>query len=228
MLGLLLCGGVLLALLLPAVQQAREAARRTQCANNLKQIGLALHNYHDTYGTFPPAVTYSADGQPLHSWRVLILPFLGEQMLYSRYNLNEPWDGPNNSQLQSQMPPVYACPSNPTGTISGLTNYAGVAGPGTVFSDGKAASLREIKDGTANTLIVGESGTSGIPWMEPRDIDVSQFPTLGMPLGFGSSHFGGAQFLFCDGSVRFLSISINGQTFHDLCTKDGGETIQGY
>ena len=74
--GLFFCGGILIALLLPAVQAAREAARRTQCSNNLKQIGLAMHNYHDVNQQFPPAYIADADGQPMHSWRVLILPYL--------------------------------------------------------------------------------------------------------------------------------------------------------
>src|SRR5690242_17032670 len=92
---LLCCTGVPFALILPAVQQAREAARRSQCKNNLKQIGLALHNYHETYGGLPPAFVADDQGRPMHSWRVLILPFLGEQALYNEYNLSEPWDGPN-------------------------------------------------------------------------------------------------------------------------------------
>ncbi|MFN0054259.1 MAG: DUF1559 domain-containing protein, partial [Planctomycetales bacterium] len=81
---LLVCGGILAALLLPAVQQAREAARRTQCKNNLHQIGLALHNYHDAFNSFPPAYIPDASGRPMHSWRVLILPFLDQAPLYQR------------------------------------------------------------------------------------------------------------------------------------------------
>ena len=81
---------VLIALLLPAVQSAREASPRTNCKNNLKQIGLALHNYHDAYGSFPPAWTTDADGRPLLSWRVLLLPFLDEAPLYEEFDLTEP------------------------------------------------------------------------------------------------------------------------------------------
>ena len=92
--GVLMCGGILVALLLPAVQASREAARRAQCANNLKQIGLAFHNYHDAHKTFPPAYIPDKDGKPMHSWRVLILPYLEQQALYKRYNFDEPWDSP--------------------------------------------------------------------------------------------------------------------------------------
>src|SRR6476661_8060061 len=103
---------VLVALLLPAVQQAREAARRSQCKNNLKQIGLALHNYHDVNGCFPPAYIADENGKPMHSWRVLILPYLDQAALHTEYNFSEPWDGPNNSRLLARRPAVYACPSH--------------------------------------------------------------------------------------------------------------------
>src|SRR4051794_3818491 len=98
---------VLIALLVPAVQAAREAARRSQCVNNLKQIGLAMHNYNSAYDVFPPAVITDPDGKPLLSWRVLLLPFLDEQALYEQFKLDEPWDSPNNKPLLSRMPKVF-------------------------------------------------------------------------------------------------------------------------
>ncbi len=99
------------ALLLPAVQAAREAARRAQCVNNLKQIGLALHNYHDTTNGFPAAAITSKDGKPLLSWRVAILPYIEQQELYNQFHLNEPWDSPHNKTLIARMPVAYNCPS---------------------------------------------------------------------------------------------------------------------
>lgn len=78
---------------------AREAARRAQCSNNLKQIAFSLHSYHDRYGCFPPAYIADEEGKPMHSWRVLILPFIEEQALYDRYAFTEPWDGPSNRRL---------------------------------------------------------------------------------------------------------------------------------
>src|SRR5262249_42952585 len=79
-------------------------ARRSQCKNNLKQIGLAMFNYHDAYGCFPPAYIADADGRPMHSWRVLLLPFLDEAARYRKYRFDEPWDGPNNSELATSVP----------------------------------------------------------------------------------------------------------------------------
>jgi prepilin-type processing-associated H-X9-DG protein len=224
---LVLCGGIGAALLLPAVQQAREAARRSQCLNNLKQIGLALHNYHDVYGSFPPAYIADESGKPMHSWRVLILPFLDQQPLYNQYDFSEPWDGPGNSRLLAQMPPVFACPSHPhTGTYT--TNYAGVSGETTVFHGAEPTTMASITDGTSNTIIVGEAVGANIPWMKPEDIDVTLHPSLGDRGGFSSDHPGGVNVLFCDGSARLLSRSIDANTLKALFTRNGGESVANF
>jgi prepilin-type processing-associated H-X9-DG protein len=222
---MLLCIGVLTALLLPAIQAARQAAERTQCMNNLKQIGLALHNYHDQYSCFPPAYIADGTGKPRHSWRVLILPQLGEQGLYNEYSFSEPWDGPNNSRLLTRMPAVYSCPSH-AGAASGTTTaYAGVFGERCAFIGTQPVRITSITDGTANTLLVGEATGAGILWMKPDDIDVTKHPTLGDHDGFSSDHRGGVNFLACDGSVRFLELSTNPEMLKALFTRNGDEVI---
>jgi hypothetical protein len=219
----LCCTPVGVALLLPAVQQAREAARRAQCMNNLKQIGLALHNYHDAYGTFPPAYIPDETGKPMHSWRVLILPFLEQVQLHKEYNFSEPWDGPNNSRLLARMPQVYACPSDP---IPGTnTAYVGVFGERCLFRGSQPVSIREITDGTSNTIMVGEAAQSSIPWMQPADVDIAVHPSIGDPDGFSSYHVGGTAFLFADGSVHYIAQTVNLQTLKALFTRDGNEPI---
>jgi len=95
------------ALLLPSVTRGREAARRTQCKNNLKQIMLALHNYHDEYHAFPPAFTTDCDGNRLHSWRTLILPYLDQQQLYTTIDLSKPWNDPANAEAFKTTVHVY-------------------------------------------------------------------------------------------------------------------------
>ena len=95
------------------LEAAREAARRSQCANNLKQIALAMHNYHDVFKSFPPAVITDKNGRPMHSWRVAILPFIEQAALYKNYKFDEPWDGPNNRNLDNIAIPVFRCPSDP-------------------------------------------------------------------------------------------------------------------
>ncbi|MFM8726754.1 MAG: DUF1559 domain-containing protein, partial [Planctomycetaceae bacterium] len=99
---------VLAGLMLPAVQSTREAARRMQSVNNLKQIGIALHGYHDATGDFPPAVVRDKDGKPLYSWRVLILPYLEQGNIFSKWKRDEPWDSPNNKPLSDLVLKVYS------------------------------------------------------------------------------------------------------------------------
>jgi prepilin-type processing-associated H-X9-DG protein len=228
--GFFACGGVLIALLLPAVQAAREAARRAQCSNNLKQIALALHNYHDVYKTMPPAYIPDENGQPKHSWRVLILPFLEQQSMYQLYDFDEPWNGPNNSQLASMMPDVYRCPSAPPGAMSPA--YLAISGAGSIFNNGDGSSLSEVTDGTSNTLMVAE--VEGVPfnWMDPRDLDLS---TMNMAINsaqngtaISSHHPGGAQAAFADGSVRFLAETLDPNTLRLLLQKDDGQNVGGF
>ena len=232
------CGGVavvlvipiLIALLLPAVQAAREAARRSQCNNTLKQIGLAMINYHDVYGSYPPAYLADSNGRPMHSWRVLILPYMEQQSLYARYNFDEPWDGPNNSQLAALVPPMYRCPSDSAGTPgSTTTDYAVITGPGMMFDGETASTIASVTDGTSNTILVVEATNAGINWMEPRDLDASQmaFQINGSPTEISSHHPGGALAVFADGATRFLSQSITAQMLRALITKAGNEPITG-
>jgi prepilin-type processing-associated H-X9-DG protein len=227
--GLLFCGGILVALLLPAVQAAREAARRAQCNNNLRQIGLGLITYHDIWNTYPPAYLADANGKPMHSWRVLILPYVEQKPLYDRYNFDEPWDGPNNSQLAALMPPVFGCPSD-AATVPGgtTTSYAAITGPGTMFDGETSSSIRTVTDGTSNTIMVAET-TAGMNWMEPRDLDVNQMTLQinGSPAEISSHHPGGAQAVFADGHTSFLQQSVTAQVLRALITKAGNEPIQG-
>lgn len=225
---MLMCGGVLAALLLPAIQAAREAARRSQCTNNLKQIAIAMQNYHDVYGVYPPAYLADANGKPMHTWRVLILPYLGSGSVYQRYRFDEPWDGPNNSRLAAEMPPAYRCPSDPA--TANTTDYVVITGPGTMFDADKSISQRSITDGTSNTLLVVESAQAGINWMEPRDLDAGKMTfTINGPGGeISSNHPGGANAAMVDGSVRFISGSVSSQTLRGLSTPAGHEPVGGF
>lgn len=214
----------LIALLLPAVQQAREAARRTQCKNNLKQIGLALHNYHDVYKSFPPAYVTDENGTPMHSWRVLILPFIDQQNLYDEYDFSKPWDSLANFSVLNNMPEIFNCPSHPDADSS-TTHYAAVFGPGCIFEGAEPIRFAHITDGTSNTILVGEVQDAAIPWTAPRDVDVAVHSTIGDPEGFSSYHFGGAQFLMSDGAVRFISESIDQRTLNNLFTRNDGNPV---
>jgi hypothetical protein len=145
--------------------------RASQCRFNLKQIAVALYNYHEAYGTFPPAHVADENGRPTHSWRVLILPFIEQQALYDQYDFREPWNGPNNRQLATVRVPLYGCPEEDP--LSTSTSYVAVLGPETVWPGSQSTKVSDVVDGTANTLMVVEVANSGIHWMEPRDLELS-------------------------------------------------------
>ncbi len=212
--------GVLVALLLPAIQAAREAARRNQAMNNLKQMMIALHNYHDTKGTLPAHANYSEDGKPLLSWRVHILPFLEENQLYSEFRLDEPWDSEHNRALIARMPQVYQCPNLPL--EPGKTNYLAVVGEGCAFDgtkDGKG--FRDFTDGTSKTIALVEADADqAVEWTKPDDWEYNaETPNAGL----GNLRPGGWNAGFADGSVRFISNSIDLNMLRALFTRASGE-----
>lgn len=225
---LVFCAGLLTALMLPAVQAAREAARRTQCVNNLKQIQLAVLNYESANGHLPPAYVADENGTPMHSWRVLILPYLDENGLYEQYNMDEPWDSPGNLAVTKQiMPMVYLCPSDPNFEGGGTdTSYVAVAGASAVFTP-EGRMMGSVTDGTSNTLSVVEMSNSGIHWAEPRDWDLASalFVVNGGPGEISSQHPGCANVSHLDGSVRNLKDGMDPEGLEAMTTVDGGEPV---
>ena len=228
-LGLFACGGV--ALLLPAVQAAREAARRSQCNNNLKQIALALLNYESTYKCFPPAVITDKDGRPMRSWRVAILPFLEQRPLYDQYDFNQPWDSPRNRTLTNVRIPVYQCPSSPNPS-STETNYVMISGKGTIGGlPNEKVTMADVTDGTSNTILVVEVVGTGIPWMEPKDLTIDELSGRlndGSGKCISSNHPGGATVALADGSVRFLSNALPPQVLRWLILRNDGQAVGGF
>ena len=225
LLGAVPCLGIMTALLLPAIQAAREAARRANCLNNLKQINLALLNYESAHKCFPPAYIPDEDGNPMHSWRVLILPYMEEQALYEMYNFDVPWDHPDNQYLADMMPQVYKCPSEASGNLSD-TSYAMVVGPGCISDGPSATKMSQIRDGMSNTIIVVEVAGRGINWLEPTDWDTGSFSINdGSGAGIESDHSGVANVGFGDGSVRSLHSGIDPQALEAMTTISGGEAV---
>jgi hypothetical protein len=213
--------GVLVGLLLPAVQAAREAARRTQAANNLKQIGLAFHNYHAAYKKWPSNIV-DDDGEPLLSWRVQILPFLEQQALYEQFHLDEPWDSEHNLKLSEMVLPVYTDPS--AITLPGYTVFQACIGEGLAFDPQDDSAIRDMTDGTSNTIMVVETDSSvAVPWSAPDDVELDLDDRL-LPK-MGHSHQGGFQVLLGDGAVRFITHTIDQDLFRALLTRSGGEAV---
>ncbi|HUY35723.1 MAG TPA: DUF1559 domain-containing protein [Pirellulales bacterium] len=202
-----------IAALVPAVMAAREAAQRQQAMNNLKQIGLAFHNYADTYNRFPAAAVIGPDGKTPHSWRVAILPFIEGKPLYDQYKFDEPWDSEHNKKLIGQMPSTFRDPNDdPTSTFS---SYFMLTGETTIGGSKDGAKFAEITDGTSNTILAVEAKRD-IPWTKPEDIAYD--PAMPLPK-FGARYPGGFLTLLADGSVRFLSDTIDEMTLRALITK---------
>lgn len=208
----------LVSTILPAVLQAREAARRSLSKNNIKQIMLALHNYHNIHDHFPPAVVMGPDGKTPHSWRVELLPLLDQQALYDKYRMNEPWDSEHNLQIAKTVVPVF---QNPNSEKPANASYFAVVGEGTAFGNKEGVSFKDITDGTSNTIaIVGAK--RDIPWTKPEDItyDGKKMPE------FGGFHEGGYQVGMCDGAVHFVSERIDKETLKYLLLISDGKPVK--
>ena len=215
---------VAVALLLPAVSSARGAARRAQSSNNLKQVALALHNYHDTHRDFPAAYTTDENGKPLLSWRVQILPYVEQAALYERFHLDEPWDSEHNKKLIPLMPQTFKAPGSKT--EPGKTNYLAVRGENTIFSGKDPIGIRDISDGTSVTIMTVEvNDGSAVVWTAPDDFQ----PDAANPFkGLVGLRRGGFQAGFGDGSVHFISQSIDPDILRALFTRNGGEVVRDF
>ncbi|MCL2119015.1 MAG: DUF1559 domain-containing protein [Planctomycetaceae bacterium] len=213
--------------LLPAIMAARGAATRMQCTNNIKQIGLALHYHHDSQRTFPPVMTADANGKPLHSWRVLLLPYLEQTALYEQIRLNEPWDSEYNKQFHNRVPSVYQCP-DAKGDMTGMTSYSVVVGKECLFDEPNAKkTFAQIIDGTSNMIAIVERKTP-VCWMDPTQEITFEKACEGINVsagGLGSPHRGGMNVGLFDGSVHFLSDGIPASVLRALLTCAGGESI---
>jgi hypothetical protein len=211
----------MLGLMLPAVQKVREAANRMSCQNNLHQLALGMHNYQQTYGSFPAATVYSKEGKPLYSWRVTLLPFLVNDSLYKQFKLDEPWDSPNNIKLLPQMPKVFLDPSIPSKDNS-ETVYQVFVGKGTAFESHDGEKLATFTDGTSNTLLLVEAA-SAVPWTKPEALPFA--PDKPLPK-LGGHHTGGFNAAFADATVRFLPADIDDKTMRALITRNGAEIVK--
>lgn len=171
----------LLALLFPIGDSVHEAGRRNACRNNLKKIATALADYRWAHGSFPPAYVADSEGNPMLSWRVLILPYIDRDDLYKKYNLQEPWEGPTNKSLSAAIIHLFMCPSDPNSFAScpNRTNYLAVVGPNSAWSGGKPRKPSDSAAEAANTILLVEVANSGIAWAEPRDLSIDAIKSAG-------------------------------------------------
>jgi hypothetical protein len=204
------------------------AGRRTVSQNQLKQIGLALHSFHDVHKRLPAPAICDPQGKPLLSWRVAILPFIEQQPLFEQFKLDEPWNSAHNRELLEKMPKIYAAPGVTTKEPY-TTFYQAFVGPGAgfervsgtgVFNAG-GVTLAAIRDGTANTIAIAEAAEP-VPWTKPADLAYDPkgpLPRLGgvTPPGFNA--------VFMDGQVRYFDRPLDEKTLRAWITRAGGEEI---
>ncbi len=205
-----------------ATGKVKDAAARSLSFNNLTQIAIAMHAYHDVTGSLPPAAVVDKAGRPLLSWRVLVLPYVEQEALYRQFKLDEAWDGPNNKKLLDKMPRVYALPPQfATKAKANETHYQAFVGKGAAFDLLKGPRLTEFQDGTSNTLMVATAATP-VPWTKPDDIAFDPAADMTAKLGYFPDVAHAAR---GDGSVTALPKSIGRKTLAALITRSGGEVV---
>ena len=217
--------GTSVALLLPAVQASREAARRMQCSNQIKQIVLAFHIYADktTQAYLPPLYTVDAKGKPLHSWRVLILPYIEQTALFQQIRLDEPWDSEHNKQFHDKMPNIYKCPSNSGKGCTCAVIVGEAFVPAKEAGSKNGRSLAFPKKGLSNQIAIVEV-KEPFCWMDPTaDVTLDDLAKGINAKGgrVGSFHANGCLFGFCDGRIQAMSESLSGEVLRALGAVDG-------
>lgn len=185
---------------------------------------MAVANYHDTNGHYPPPFVRGPDGRPWHSWRVLVLPFIEQHELHKQYRFDEPWDGPNNRQLADRMPRIFRFHSSKSDGNT-TTNYLAVVGEETVWHPTKRVTTGEMTDGLSTTILIVENRGAGIHWMEPRDLTFADLdPTVNSPAGVSSPYNDPAVALL-DGSLRKVRTVLPPDVLRALLTVRGGEKL---
>ena len=214
-------------LLLPAVQRSREAAARITSINNMKQIGIACHIHHDNYFMFPSEtpdpVNPVVRGKSRLSWRVQILPYLGEETLYKDFHQDESWDSPHNLKLLPRMPKIYLDPrfQGPADQAKGLTYYRGFVGPGSILGASPPTTLTAITNmnGASNTMMIVEAGEP-VPWTEPEDPSFNENSPFG-----GPNRAKTFAVLFADGHVQTIPANFDRQMIRRMINWQNTEPI---
>lgn len=223
------------------VKKTRETVRLTVCKQNIFFLAFQFRNYHEVEGRLPPACVSDANGKPLYSWRVLLMPYCDREEFFEQYNLEAPWDDEANLKLAQDegFANFFGCPTHPEFRDpqdtdfdrhgSRFTNYVAVVGAGTAFPEtGEAVSYEDITDGHENTVLLVEIANSDIHWSEPKDLrwDEMSFrvndPTKP---SISSHHQSGPGVVFADGRAMRLSDSMPPDIIKALLTINGGENI---
>ncbi len=203
------------------VDEEEMAALQDESREHLKQLCIAMQNHHDVFKSFPAAYRSKKDGKPLLSWRVSILPFIEEQVLYKQFHLDEPWDSKHNLVLAQQMPDAYRSPASKL--KDARTVYLTVRGERTAFPGKDAVRIRQVIDGTSKTIgLVEVDDAQAVIWTKPDDWPVDpNFPRVGFRGPYPDAVLVGA----LDGSVRFVPLDVEEATLKALLTINGRERV---
>jgi hypothetical protein len=215
-------------LFLPVCQQVHAAGTRALRLNRMQQIGMAMLNYNDAKGHLPPAAIRAADGRPLLSWRVAILPFLGEDALYERFHLDEPWDSAHNLTLLASMPDIYKY-ALISQAPRDSTYFQVLVGPGTAFERDGLRFPQDFPDGMSNTITVVETAEA-VPWTKPADLAYDpNGPIPAMGAVIPGSNYSRHATIFCvtlaEGSSRSLDRKISEATLRALISRNGNDAV---
>lgn len=191
------------AVIYPVMDPARGAILRSDCARNIRELTIAIHEYESANGCFPPPWTTDQSGRRLHSWRVLILPYIGQKKLYDQIDLTRLWDDPVNQPFHDQMPAIFCCASlkyhSKWRTTGNTTNYVVVVGEHTAWPEKGTVKSHQIPDSTSRTVAIIESESHRIPWMSPRDPKLADFLST---FSFEGRHGQNINVSTIDGSTR--------------------------
>lgn len=211
-----------------SMQTLQANRMRGLCIQNIETIADAMRAYAKDYGTFPPPARLAPDGTPLHSWRVLLLPYLNQRELYDKFRLDEPWSSQNNQALVFDMPDVYRSPGaiQVTGAES---HYSMIVGVGTLFPASGPLGPTNAVDGWEQTLLLVEVATPTAlsnQWTDPGELDIARLSNANIS-PIGGNHDGGAVVATVDGRGHFLRDSIEPSVLQALVTPNGNEGISG-
>jgi hypothetical protein len=212
---------------LGAFSQADLAQKRQESMQRLRQLGLALISHHDRLGKFPPAYVSDVEGKPLYSWRVLVLPYLGQQALYDRFDKTKAWDAAENIAISNTAIDAFKSPAD-TAVPANAVSYVAVIGDDNFFTGIKPLQFLDVLDGTSNTIALIECQGIGGSWAAPVDLKMDG---LRLELGAAAdqihSPYGdGLQLLLCDGAVTFLSKDRVAALLPPMLTRGGGEVVE--